>query len=182
DNSVLNKYLQALRGASGKLSPALDGVKVSVTHPASCELCRENIRCGYRVLNRQIDADASYGRHRMRGIANADKAGTPPPAQAIYFHGEQAHIVPLLQFADTIAQERRQASYIFTKLFDSALANLVRRALGNDKPALPILLTIAREELSSRLDMTQGLAGIAGQAADAHPQDIHGRAQIHDLK
>ncbi len=58
------------------------------------ELRYKHIRCRDGVLNREIDANAADGRHRMGRIADADQAGFPPALQPIDTDGQKINVIP----------------------------------------------------------------------------------------
>src|SRR3546814_2135864 len=41
----------------------------------------EDIRRGDRILHREVDPDAADGRHRVRGVADREQAGTRPAGE-----------------------------------------------------------------------------------------------------
>ena len=105
-------------------------MKVVIGEAARDKLCGKNIGRGHRILDCEVDPHSSNWRHRVRGITNTEKAWTRPLPQAIHFHREQAHVLPITQFADPVAQGRFQAGNIFAKLRDPTLANFIHGALG----------------------------------------------------
>src|SRR5579864_4563634 len=115
-------------------------------------------------------------------VANAQKTGAGPPLQTANLHGQQAHVIPVSQFADTIAQEGLQAGELFTKFFDSPLAKRVRCALWNHQATLPVILAIDHHKHFAGFGAPESLAGITVAMAEPHPQHIHGCAQIDYLK
>jgi hypothetical protein len=54
----------------------------------------QDVRCGDRILNGEVDADASDRRHRVRRIADAQQPGPVPLRQPIDLHGQQLHVSP----------------------------------------------------------------------------------------
>ena len=86
---------------------------------------RQNVCRRDRVLNREVDADATNGRHRVRGVADAEKARPAPFAQAVDLHGQQLDLVPVLKFADAVAQERRDAATSLAKRLQPCRAEVL---------------------------------------------------------
>src|SRR4029077_3872974 len=71
---------------------------------------------------------------------------------------------------------------VISKVLESAFSDLVHASLRNDETTLPVLLPVDHDEHFSGFDVSQCLAGISGEAADPHPQNIHGSAQINYLQ
>ena len=69
----------------------------------------------------------------MRRIANDKKPGRDQLVKPINFHRKKTDLVPVTQLADAVAQERLQSGNVFAKLFNPALANLVRGALRDEQ-------------------------------------------------
>ncbi|MGB7750828.1 MAG: hypothetical protein WCF88_04690 [Candidatus Acidiferrales bacterium] len=87
--------LEALRYACGEFAAALDFAKMVIADGAFCERRGEFVRGGDRILNREIDSDSTDWRHGMRGIADAEKPGARPLAQAVHGDGKQLDVVPI---------------------------------------------------------------------------------------
>src|SRR5205085_940834 len=64
----------------------------------------KNVRRRDRVLDREIDADAAYGRHRMRRIADREQSRPPPALQPVERDGEQIHLIPARERVGDVRQ------------------------------------------------------------------------------
>src|SRR2546421_7659322 len=118
----------------------------------------------------------------MCSIANADKPRLVPRLKAIDFDSEQADVVPTLQFMEAPAQIRKQPCQLLTKAFNSASLDLLSGALGNDKGALPVLITVDHHQDSPTVDAAERLLRIALLSRNPHPEHIHRGAFIKDLQ
>jgi len=56
---ILNRQLDSLNHTRRQLAPALDTPQIVVRQATGHERCREDVGRGDRVLNRQIDSDAT---------------------------------------------------------------------------------------------------------------------------
>jgi hypothetical protein len=79
-----------------------------------------------------------------------------PTDQPIYLYGEKAYVVPVTQFFNAVTERRLQVGDILAKCFNTALANLIGGALGNEKSALPVFFAIDHDEHSAGFDVTEG--------------------------
>ena len=77
-DAVVHGFLHALHDARRKLAPALHLLEQGIHILAASERPRENVRRGDRVLDGEVDADASHRRHGVRRITDREQAGTPP--------------------------------------------------------------------------------------------------------
>jgi hypothetical protein len=55
---------------------------------------RQDVRSRNRILNREVDADPAYRRHRVRCIADRQQAGPMPARQPVERYAQQLDIVP----------------------------------------------------------------------------------------
>jgi hypothetical protein len=67
----LDQELEALRQTPRKIATYLYLAQMIIGEPAFAQRHTENIGGGDRVLNREVDADASHRGHRVRRIADA---------------------------------------------------------------------------------------------------------------
>ena len=78
----------------------------SLSGPLSNNGSGQDIRGGDRVLDREIDADAADRRHRMRGVADAQKPRPVPKRQPVDRDGQELDVVEALEFGNAIGEER----------------------------------------------------------------------------
>lgn len=104
NHAILYEDLQRLRGARGESSALLDSTQVVLCDRSTHEFCRQDIGCCDGVLNGEIDADAADGRHGMSRVADAKKSRQEPAGEAVHGYSEEADAVPIVQFADAVAQ------------------------------------------------------------------------------
>ena len=88
DQIVLHDDLQALGDARRKFAALLDAFERVDRYRSTPQRLGENIGGSYRVLHREIDADAADRRHGVRGVADADEARPVPAPQAVHFDGQ----------------------------------------------------------------------------------------------
>lgn len=97
------------------------------------------------ILNRQVDANASGGRHGVRGIANAQQARSVPAPQAVNPHRKQLNLLPILQFRNPSVQVRSKLQDAVSELLQAASFDVIERALPDDQPGLEIFAAIDRD-------------------------------------
>lgn len=114
--------LHLLREVSGAFAPILHGLKIFVGDAIGAQLFRKQIGGRHGVLDGEIDTYATDRRHRMGGIANAEKPLAIPLLQVIDFYGEQLHIVPILDLVDPVADERRALNDLVAESFEALFA------------------------------------------------------------
>jgi hypothetical protein len=78
--------LKTLCHPRGIFAAFLHLVELFVNRCAMRKRLPQNIRGSDRILNREIYAHAADRRHRMRGIADAQKPGSRPVPEAINSH------------------------------------------------------------------------------------------------
>jgi hypothetical protein len=64
-------------------------------------------------------------------------------------------------------------------LFYATVTKFIGGALGDDKGALPVILTIDHDEHLAGFDVAERLSRITGKPAESHPKDIHGSSLVH---
>jgi len=133
-NLLLDNRLHVLRKACGEGTATLYFCQMVATDCAFAKGLCQYVGCSDRVLNGQIDTDASDRGHGMGSIADAYEAGAIPLPKAIGPDGQEFHTAPVTQFRDAIAQERGKFHNARTKLFDSSRLHLFRRPFGTAKP------------------------------------------------
>src|ERR1700733_9378854 len=110
----------------------------------------------------------------MGGVANTQQSRPRPVPQTINLYCEEAHVVPVAQSGDAIAEERLEARNVFAKFFDAAFTKLVGCTFWNHQCALPIFFAVDHDEDFSGFHMPQRFSGVAGMTADPHPKNVHG--------
>ena len=63
-----------------------------------------------------------------------------------------------------------------------AAAQLGEAAFGDDEGALPIIAAVEHDEQAPGLDAPKHRRTVLGLLGKAHPQHVHGRAEILDLE
>src|SRR3989442_276841 len=86
---------------------------------------RNVVRRGYRVRDREGDADAADRGHRVGGVPDAEQAGPVPPAQAVDTDREQLHGLPIADLSLTTGGERREPHHIAAECLEPTLADLL---------------------------------------------------------
>src|SRR5262249_38139670 len=131
-----------------------------------------------RVLYRQIDADAASGRHRMRGVTDAEQPRTIPLAKPVHLHGEKFDFVPIINFAHSVAQKGRDAHYLFAEGLQPSTLDLFKRAFTNDVAALVIIPAIDCDHHLPVPDPSQRRFSIIGALRDSKPEHVDRHAEI----
>ena len=110
DDALVRLHLQRLRPFRRRHSSHLHDFERSIDQRIFTKAIGANIRGRDGILNRQIDADATDRRHRVRRIADAKQTRAPPFPQSIDAHRKQAHVIPVAQAlrCDRAGTERRR--------------------------------------------------------------------------
>ena len=103
-----------------------------------------------------------------------------PRPQPVQLDGQKLDVVPARQFADAIAQFRRDAHNRRPKRFDALCLHSLRTALGNDIGALPIVAAVDHHENRAGANAAERLGAVARSPRDPHPQHVDRRAKIFD--
>ena len=148
----------------GKFPPALNGLEILVGNLAAQQGRRQDVGGGDGVLDCEIDADAADRGHRVRGIADAQQAGSVPVPQPIDRDGQQLDIGPVAEFTDAVAQIGRQTHDFLAKGRQAGPMNPFEPALRDHERALPVISAIEHHEDAAGVDPAQGLFRI-GRAA-----------------
>ena len=142
----------------------------------------EYIRCGNRVLNRQIDSYTSDRRHGVRCIADAQESGSAPSRQPVDCDRQKADLIPIAQLFYAVAQERRETCYFRAKRFQPSPADFVSRPFRDHEGTLPVVVAVEQDKNFPLVNMAKGLPRIIGTPADPHPHHIHGSAEINHFE
>src|SRR5215467_6222790 len=100
------------------------------------------------------------------GISSTQQSGPEPFLETIDFDRQQADIVPIPEFADSVVKKGSKTGDLLPELFDSTLASLFRGSLRNHITTLPVFVAVHHDEDFSRCRPAQSLSRIAGMAAD----------------
>ena len=115
----------------------------------------------------RTEADAADRRHGMRGIADAEEPRPRPSFKAVDRHRQDAHIFPVADFLQTAAQEGFKPADLFAERRQTAFADAVSLALGDDKGGLPVCIAVEQDQNPAAVGMAEGLSGIVRAAAEA---------------
>ena len=177
---ILDGELQMLRHVGWPFAAFLDAGEDFLGDALFTQGRGEDIgRCD-GVLDSEVHADSSDGRHGMRGIANAEQAGEMPPREVIDLHGEQLDLVPAIEFLHALAKERNHAENVLMEGFQTFFLEHFERALSDEETTLPIVAAIDHDDAAPGLEIAETGMRIVGVARHTHPEDIEGRAQIGD--
>jgi hypothetical protein len=106
---LLNDDLDALNDLRWPFAPLLHlRQKLIAQRPLASQRPGENIGGGDRVLNGEVDADATDRRHRMRGVADAQKPRLVPKRQPVDRDGQELHVIKTFEFVNAIGEKRSQ--------------------------------------------------------------------------
>jgi hypothetical protein len=93
----------------------------------------EQVGGGDRVLDREVDADASDRRHRVRRVADAEEARLAPVEQPVDGDGEELDVAPRAHVADVRGEHRRGRDHLRAEDLDRLALQRLGAALGNDE-------------------------------------------------
>lgn len=145
--------MQALGHAGGKVAASLDGGRFFIDGAPVQKRRGERVGGGDGVLNGEVDADASDGRHGVSGVADAQELAATSDGGDVF-------------------AERGQA----------LIADGVESAFGDHVCALQLVAAVDRDEDSPLRETAEGLIGAAGQAGEPHPERVDGRCEIDDVE
>ena len=136
----------------------------------------EDIGGGHGVLHREIDTDPTDRRHRVRRVADDEKAGAKPAFEPVDRHIQQLDVVPAMDrliHRGGLGPDRADA---VAERFDPARADMVGGALGHDKGALPIVAAIDQHEHAPGIEHAERGILLGRRFRDAEPEHVHRRA------
>src|SRR6185369_13036914 len=107
---------------------------------------------GDRVLNREVDADATDRRHRMSGVADAQQPRAVPRSQTIHRYAQKLDIGPILQLVHPVAQVWSEACDLLPQSRLSTSTNLVKPALRDHVGALPVVFAVEHHKDAAGVD------------------------------
>src|SRR3546814_5438432 len=116
----------------------------------SSDVCSSDLRGGNRILHREVDSYPADRRHRMRGVADREQAGTRPAGEAVERDREQFDIVEAADGVDARGQPWNERRHIVAESRDPARLDRRETALFADLRALPIIPARDRDDHADR--------------------------------
>src|ERR1700739_4241128 len=117
----------------------------------------------------------------MSGVADAQKPGPVPSAQAIHRYAQQFDIGPIPQFVDSVAQVWSETRDLLPQSRQATRTDLVEPAFRDDERALPVISAVEHHKDAAGVDPPEDLSRIDRTARQPPPQHGHRRAAIEDL-
>src|SRR5207253_5004538 len=142
DHSLMNKYLHPLDQARRPFPACPHFPQIVKRNWTAPHFLREQVRRRNRILDGEIDTNATRRRHGVRRIADAKQSFATPFAQTIDLYSEQLDLRPIIQLGYTIAQKSRETDDLVLKLQQPVRFDLVEATLGNNEAALPVIAAI----------------------------------------
>ena len=103
-DTLLHHGLKSLDDTCDPLSSTLHLGEIVLLNTAGAEWFGKNICIFHRITDRAIDAHSADRQHHMRRIANQQKSGTVPAAQAARFNREHIYLMQVTQQFDPVSQ------------------------------------------------------------------------------
>jgi hypothetical protein len=120
---------------------------------AGAERLGEDVGRRHRVLDGDIDADATDRRHGVGGVADAQQSRPVPPLQPIDFGGQKLDIIPARKSVRPVAEPQQQRLERASEIANAIFHEFSRRAFGNHIGGLPIVAAIDHGEEAAALDV-----------------------------
>ena len=174
--------MQPLRDFRRPLAAALHGGKLLVADAARLERGREHVCSRHRVLHGEVHADATDGRHGVRGVADAEEARLPPALQAVDLDCQQLNVVETGNRSSARGFEGQELADRRAERLEATPAHGLVAAFGDDEGALPVVAPVQHDEEMSRLEARLSLVSIVGGPGQAEPQHVHRRADVLELE
>ena len=114
-----------------QFTPTLNSLKIGDGNASPSQRHGKNVGGSYRILNCQIDAHATDGRHCMSRISDAKEPRTIPLVQTVDFDRQQPDLIPALQFIYTVTQERHNGYNVLPESCKCRLFDAVELTLTN---------------------------------------------------
>ena len=149
-----------MRDLRREFAPALQRLQIGQSGPVGSKGGNEDIRRCYGILYGEIDAHAADGRHRMRRIADAEKAIARPVFKPIDGDAEKLDRFETLEFADAICDRGRNLRDAGAKTVDPCRTNAIEFTFGNDIAALPVIAALDHHEYSAAVEDAKRPVGI----------------------
>ncbi len=111
-------------------------------HPPDAQRRRQHPGGGHRVGQGQVDPDAADRGHRVRRIADAQRAVAVPAPQPIELYIKQFHVIERLQCVDAVGEPGHQVRQRPVQCLNTLRAQLGIAALGNDVGDLVVVAAV----------------------------------------
>ncbi|AGC63581.1 hypothetical protein MULP_03971 [Mycobacterium liflandii 128FXT] len=129
---------KAVRGPPACLHPR----QLAGGHPPDAQRRRQHPGGGHRVGQGQVDPDAADRGHRVRRIADAQRAVAVPAPQPIELYIKQFHVIERLQCVDAVGEPGHQVRQRPVQCLNTLRAQLGIAALGNDVGDLVVVAAV----------------------------------------
>src|SRR5215471_14187750 len=143
---------------------------------------RQDVGSRDGVLNREIDPDATDGRHRMGRVTDTEQTRAIPLAQVIDQHRQEPDLFPVSNLLRAVLQKWRDRKDVVPEGIDAAAFDLFEHALANHEGALPVFVAIQHHQDLAGNKSAEHLTRVVWPARDAEPKHVDGRAQTIDLQ
>ncbi len=139
----------------------------------------EDIGGGDRVLDREVDADATDGRHGVGSVADRQQPGLLPACEAVELDRQQVQVADVIQLRE-VELGRRGFLHFFPNRVDPTRLVGFGGALRNQEGALPVSVAIDHHQQSAALDIATKRTALLLLLADAKPEHVHRRAEVFE--
>ncbi len=136
------KDLHLLGHDRRELSSPLNQCQSRFGDPSFAKRISQQVSCGHRVLNREIDSYSASRRHGVCRVAYAQQSGPIPLSQTVNLDRQQLDLLPIFQFLNPIAEVRRDAQNDLAKQLQSVAFHFFERTFTNQQPGLKVVAPI----------------------------------------
>ena len=171
----------ALGDAHWKLPSFLNLGKVFVAYGSFAQRLGEQVGGGDGVLNGEVDADASCGRHGVGRVAYAEQAGLMPLREAVDLDERSLISSQSLISDDAVGEKGRDLSDFVPEVVEAILLDLTKEPLADDEAGLEVIAAIDEDEGLAVVDVAEGVFGVAGSRPMRNQSDVDGDAKLDDL-
>src|SRR5262249_59606886 len=154
---VVNEDSYPLGGARWEHAPALHIRQIALADRTVAQRVNEPIGRRHGVLDGEINPDATYRRHRVRRVTDAQEPRPVPSPQPVDFDGQELDVIPAGNLADAVAQVRHELDDRSAERFEAPRPHFVGPALRDEKSALPIISAIEYHHHLASADATEQL-------------------------
>jgi len=173
----VNADLEELGDASGEFAAVLDAREGELGDKAGGEHRCENAGGRYGILNGEVDADAADGRHRVGGVADAEKAGAVPAGEVIDLDGEELDLIPFGQFVHAIGKEGNEAGDGGAEGGKAGRLDYGGEGVfGDEEGALEVVGAIDKDGEGAVVDVADDIGGVVFVAAETEPEHVDGNS------
>jgi hypothetical protein len=180
DELILNEDLNALNDPRRQFAALLYSFKIRDTQVVRQESRHENIGGCNSVLNGEIDAYSPDRRHRMGGIADADKARAIPCFKPVDGNREQFEQVPIIKDLDAISHEWNDGHDILLERSQPFFLYILKSPFLYKIAALPVASSLYHNKYLSVIDAAKRPAWVRFFAGKPEPKHIHRSAGVVD--